>query len=114
MMNKSLVASVLLAPCCAFATSAVADNSLADRHAQRGLKCAQCHVEKVPSQAPKMETCLTCHGGSYEELGKASAGNKPNPHYTHVGDKECAVCHKGHKAPEFFCNDCHKFKVQVP
>ncbi len=53
-------------------------------------------------------------GGSYEELGKASAEKKPNPHYTHVGDTECVVCHKGHKASEFFCNDCHKFKVQVP
>ncbi len=113
-MKKSLLASVLLAACFAFATGAVADNNLADRHAQKGLKCAQCHVEKVPSKAPKMDTCLKCHGGSYEELGKASAEKKPNPHYTHVGDKECAVCHKAHKAPEFFCNDCHKFKVQVP
>lgn len=98
-MNKSLLASVLLAQCFAVATSAVADNTLADRHAQTGLKCVQCHVEKVPSKAPKMETCLKCHGGSYEELGKASAEKMPNPHYTHVGDKECAVCHKGHRAP---------------
>ena len=113
-MKTSLLASFLLAPCLAFATSAVADDNLVDRHARKGVKCAQCHLEKVPSEAPNMETCLQCHGGSYEELGMASAEKKPNPHYTHVGDKECAVCHKGHKAPEFFCNDCHKFKVQVP
>ena len=114
MMKKILLAFVLLAAGFAFTTSAVAGDNLADRHAQRGLKCAQCHVEKVPSKAPKMEKCLMCHAGSYEELGKASAGKDPNPHYPHVGDKECAVCHKGHKAPEFFCNDCHKFKVQMP
>ncbi len=113
-MRKSLLASVLLAASFAFATSAVADKNLADRHARKGLKCGECHVEKVPSRAPKMDACLKCHRGSYEELGKASSGKKPNPHYTHVGDKECTVCHKGHKPPEFFCNDCHKFKVQVP
>lgn len=113
-MKKSLSASVLLAQCFAFATSAVADNSLAGRHVQKGLKCVQCHVEKMPSGAPQMDTCLKCHGGSYEELGKASAEKTPNPHYTHLGDKECAVCHKGHMAPEFFCNDCHRFEVQAP
>jgi nitrate reductase cytochrome c-type subunit len=113
-MKKSLSVSVLLVPCLAFATSVVADNNLADRHARKGLKCAQCHVEKVPSEAPKMDRCLKCHGGSYEELGKSSAEKQPNPHYTHVGDRECAVCHKGHTAPEFFCNDCHRFKVQLP
>ncbi len=114
MMKKSLSAAAVLAPCLTFATGAAADNTLADRHARMGLQCAQCHVEKVPSTAPRMETCLVCHGGSYEELGRASEGEKPNPHYTHVGDKECAVCHKGHKAPDFFCNDCHRFRVRVP
>lgn len=114
MKRKTLFASALLAAGFAFATSVVADDNLADRHAQRGLKCPQCHVEKVPSKAPKMDTCLKCHGGSYEELGAASAAKSPNPDYTHVGDKECAVCHKGHKAPEFFCNDCHQFTVRVP
>ncbi len=114
MTRRSLFASVLLGAGFAFATNVVAENNLADLHAQNGLECTQCHVEKVPSKAPKMDTCLKCHGGSYEELGKASADIKPNPHYTHVGDKECSVCHKGHKAPQFFCNDCHKFKVQMP
>jgi hypothetical protein len=114
MMKKTLLASVLLVVCFAFVTSAGAGDNLADRHIQNGLTCAECHVEKVPSKAPKMDMCLNCHGGSYEELGKASVGKKPNPHYTHVGDKECTVCHKGHKAPEFFCNDCHKFNVQMP
>jgi hypothetical protein len=114
MMKISLLASVLLVAGFVFAASAGAGDNLADRHIQNGLTCAECHVEKVPSMAPQMDTCLSCHGGSYEELGKASAGKKPNPHYTHVGDKECTVCHMGHKAPEFFCNDCHKFKVQMP
>jgi nitrate/TMAO reductase-like tetraheme cytochrome c subunit len=114
MMKKAFLASVLLVWGFALATIAVAGNHLADRHAQNGVECAGCHVEKVPSKAPKMDTCLKCHGGSYEELAKAPAEKKPNPHYTHVGDKECIVCNKGHKAPEFFCNDCHKFKVQMP
>ena len=114
MTKQAFLASVLLVAGFALATSAVAGNNLAERHVQNGVGCNQCHVEKVPSKAPKMATCLECHGGSYEELGNASAEKKPNPHYTHVGDKECTVCHKGHQAPEFFCNDCHKFKVQMP
>jgi hypothetical protein len=114
MMNKNLLASVLLAAGFAFGTSAMAADYLADRHAQLGLKCAQCHGEKGPSKPPTMDPCLKCHGGSYEEVAKTTAEKHPNPHYTHQGDKECAVCHKGHKASEFFCNECHKFKVQVP
>ena len=114
MMKNILIASVLSVAGFVFATNASAEEYLADRHIQNDLTCAECHVEKVPSTAPKMDTCLSCHGGSYEELGKAYAGKMPNPHYTHVGDKECSVCHKGHKAPEFFCNDCHKFKLQMP
>lgn len=113
-MKKNLLAFLLLAAVFVFATSAVADSYLADRHVQRGLKCAQCHTEKVPSKAPKMDMCLKCHGGSYEELAKATASKNPNPHYTHIGDKECAVCHKGHKAFEFICNDCHQFRGQKP
>ena len=113
-MTKTLLASSLCAAAFAFATSTVAGDYLADRHAQRGLQCAQCHVAEVPSKAPKMTQCLQCHGGSYEELAKATADKKPNPHYTHLGDKECAVCHKGHRASELVCNSCHKFKMQVP
>ena len=114
MMKRALLASIFWVAGFMFATSALAGDNLADRHLENDLTCDECHLEKVPSEAPKMDTCLNCHGGSYEELGKASAEKKPNPHYTHVGDKECTVCHKGHKAPEFFCNDCHKFKVQMP
>jgi fumarate reductase flavoprotein subunit len=114
MMKNILIASVLSVAGFVFATNAPAEEHLADRHIQNDLTCAECHVEKVPSTAPKMDTCLSCHGGSYEELGKAFSGKIPNPHYTHVGDKECSVCHKGHKAPEFFCNDCHKFMLQMP
>lgn len=114
MTKKTLLAIVLLFSGLALATSVVAADNLADRHAQDGLECTHCHVEKVRSKAPKMDTCLKCHGGSYEQFGRASAEKKPNPHYTHVGDKECTVCHKGHKEPEFFCNDCHKFRVQMP
>ncbi len=80
MTEKTLLASVLLIAGFALATNVVAGNNLADRHAQNGLECAQCHVEEVPSKAPKMDTCLECHGGSYEELGKASAGKRPTPH----------------------------------
>lgn len=113
-MRKNFLASIFLIGGFAFTVSAAAGNYLADRHAKWDVKCAECHVEGVTSKAPKMDNCLNCHGGSYEELAKASEGKHLNPHYTHQGDKECAVCHKGHKASEFFCNDCHKFKIQVP
>ena len=79
MTKKTLLASVLSVAGFALTTSVVAGNNLADRHAQNGLECAQCHVEKVPSKAPKMDTCLECHDGSYEELGKALRRKSPIP-----------------------------------
>ena len=112
-MKKSLFASIFLVVSLAFASNAVAGDFLADRHAQKGAKCEQCHDKVPPSKIPKMDKCLVCHDGSYEALAKSTEHKHPNPHYTHVGDKECAVCHKGHKQAEFFCNDCHQFNVQL-
>jgi len=114
MNMKKFLAFFLLSTVCFFATNVAAGDFLADRHAQLGVKCAQCHSEKVPAKAPAMQKCLVCHGGSYEELAKLTEKKEINPHYTHIGDKECVVCHKGHKASELICNDCHKFKIKVP
>ena len=113
-MKQALLASLLLAAGFASTTSAVAADYLADRHLQRGLTCAQCHGEAAPSKAPSMDHCLNCHGGSYEALARTTADKKPNPHYTHIGDKECAVCHKGHQASVLLCNNCHQFTMRVP
>lgn len=113
-MKQALLAFVLLAAGFALAARAVAGDHLADRHLQRGVTCPQCHGEAAPSKAPSMDHCLNCHGGSYEALARTTADKTPNPHYTHVGDKECDVCHKGHEASVLFCNRCHQFKMQVP
>lgn len=114
-MKQTFLASLWLAVTFAVATSSVvAGDYLADRHLQRGVTCAQCHGEAAPSKPASMDHCLNCHGGSYEALAQTTADKKPNPHYTHVGDKECAACHKGHEASVLFCNNCHQFKMQVP
>lgn len=111
-MKRSLLASAFLAASLALSANAVGGgNFLAERH---GDKCGQCHEERVPSKAPKMAKCLKCHEGSYEALAKSTADTHPNPHYTHIGDKECAACHKGHEESELFCNDCHNFKLKMP
>lgn len=115
MMKQTFLASVFLAACFAFASSAVAADHLADRHGQKGVACAQCHGKATPpTKAPSMEQCLTCHGGSYEALAATTAKSHPNPHYTHIGDKACTACHKGHQESVLICDSCHKFKMRVP
>ncbi|KFZ36998.1 hypothetical protein HR45_13210 [Shewanella mangrovi] len=113
-MKNALTVFALLAMNFVFTSSSMADEHLADRHRKLQVKCASCHGETKPFTAPKMDKCLSCHGGSYEKLASKTAHTHPNPHFTHIGDKECSSCHKGHKESQLFCNDCHAFDVKVP
>ncbi len=90
-------------------TLALASSKFLDsRHAAKGVQCQACHPEMQSPQAPKKETCLNCHGGSYEALGDKTASSKPNPHRSHNGELECTECHHVHEPFELYCRQCHK------
>ena len=89
-------------------------NFLANRHAQMGVKCEQCHKAKMPKAGAKVknERCLACHQ-SYEALAERTKALNPNPHKTHLGNVRCTDCHAGHQQGKLMCNDCHKFNLTV-
>jgi hypothetical protein len=88
--------------------------ALADRHAQLGVKCEQCHKTAQPAEGAKVknEACFECHE-NYESLAKKTEKLDPNPHKTHLGNVRCSDCHKGHSESVLMCNDCHKFDLKV-
>ena len=54
------------------------------------------------------DKCLSCHGGSYEELAKQTAQlGEYNPHQSPHGNLNCNECHKGHAAQVDTCGQCH-------
>ena len=54
------------------------------------------------------DKCLSCHGGSYEELAKQTADlGEYNPHNSPHGQINCNECHKGHAAQVDTCGQCH-------
>lgn len=117
-MKKTLLAAALAA-LAVFGTAAsgafAADTApLADRHAQMGVKCEQCHGTKsvAPGSRPSNEACFACHK-DYATLAQRTEKLNPNPHKTHLGNVRCADCHSGHGQSRLMCNDCHKFDLKV-
>lgn len=95
-------------------TAGAADKLLADRHAERGVKCESCHVSMPPAAIVKNEACLKCHV-SYEKIAERTDEGDINPHASHVEDASCAECHSGHKKPRLLCDQCHEFTdIRVP
>ena len=92
----SLLGAVLITSL-ALPLTASAGAYLADRHVAGGMNCAACHRETPPSKPVPMAQCLTCHG-SYDKLADS-----------HLGDAECASCHKGHQPSVLMCTQCHSF-----
>ena len=115
-MRKSLIVAAVAAVLglAASVTMAAGSDVLANRHAQMGVKCEQCHKVKAPKAGAKVknEQCLACHQ-SYDALAKRTKGLSPNPHKTHLGNVRCTDCHSGHQAGKLMCNDCHKFNLTV-
>lgn len=81
-------------------------------HLTKGLECQACHQPFPPQGKPPMATCLTCHKGSYEELGKTTTrfGDK-NPHKSHLGAEPCTSCHGAHKPFLYLCGTCHTDRI---
>lgn len=67
----------------AMAQTAVPPNTghgfLIDRHLAAGVTCNACHTT-MPFQPATTQTCLSCHGGTYDKLAAMTATSVPNPH----------------------------------
>jgi DnaJ-class molecular chaperone len=86
---------------------------LIDKHIANGVTCEKCHTQNTATP-PNMETCLTCHGGTYGKLAAMTDQDRPNPHLSHRGDVPCEQCHHVHKASETLCNQCHAYDMTTP
>lgn len=97
-------------------------------HAQLGQDCESCHVGDLNAETATLasadsgeepalssayymdsQTCLDCHGGTWEELAKLTDDlGDYNPHDSLHGTIEnCNECHKGHAVQVDLCSECH-------
>ena len=96
------------------AAAASTEQNGADRHAQAGVTCAQCHGEKNEFLAPDINRCSQCHNPA--DVEKKTKDVKPqNPHVSpHYGNTlECTLCHLQHEKPANYCAQCHSFDFKV-
>jgi len=100
-------------------------------HAEQGVACLDCHEPTVQQQMDELvmyvqgdftvpleerefgvEFCFGCHEANehtgYEEVIQRTEGLEINPHGSHLGEMECATCHKMHKPSEDYCAQCHE------
>jgi hypothetical protein len=82
-------------------------------HSGYDVGCASCHEKPFPDSRASMDQCLNCHV-SYEHVAKLTEAVKPNPHRSHYEDLRCTICHKAHEPSVLYCNQCHKFDLNVP
>lgn len=101
---------------------------IASVHAKANVGCLDCHEAHVDEQISEVqsqlsgagepalsstyydnnEKCLSCHGGSYEELAKQTSSlGDFNPHSNPHGQMNCNECHKGHSSQVDTCSECH-------
>ena len=94
-----------------------------------GTTCLDCHKADINTQVAELgsqlsgdtdnlgladryyvdnDTCLSCHGDSYEALAEQTADLEPyNPHDSPHGQLNCNECHKGHAQQVDTCGQCH-------
>lgn len=110
------------------AASVGAGEGEAGFHAQLGQDCESCHTGDLGAETAALssvdsdeepalssayymdsQTCLDCHGGTWEELAKLTDDlGDYNPHDSLHGTIEnCNECHKGHAAQVDLCSECH-------
>ena len=100
-------------------------------HAEQGVACLDCHEPTLQQQMDELvmyvqgdftvpleerefgvEFCFDCHETnehtSYEEVMQLTADLESNPHDSHLGEMECATCHKMHGPSEDYCAQCHE------
>lgn len=102
-------------------------NLLAQKHADAGVTCHDCHEASVATQAEEgikyitgsyknpldkrtfsKQMCLDCHD-DFAEIQAKTNFEESNPHDSHNGNQECNVCHSMHQESELMCSQCHVF-----
>lgn len=126
--SKSGASSDLESAFPAHTASVEAGEGEAGFHAQLGQDCESCHTGDLSAEVATLagaesgeepalsssyymdsQTCLDCHGGTWEELAKLTEDlGDYNPHDSLHGTIEnCNECHKGHSAQVDLCSECH-------
>ncbi|HUW95406.1 MAG TPA: ammonia-forming cytochrome c nitrite reductase subunit c552 [Anaerolineae bacterium] len=100
-------------------------------HAAEDVACLDCHEPTIEQQMDELvvyvqgdfaapleerdfgnEFCFDCHETTehttYEEVIQLTADLELNPHDSHLGEMECATCHKMHGPSEDYCAQCHE------
>ena len=101
---------------------------LANKHAEEGVTCHDCHTEPLSESVHKgvkyvtgdyedplekrdfgtREFCTECH--AFDEVKETTDFAEGNPHSSHNGDQECSTCHSMHQPSEVMCQECHTFE----
>lgn len=101
---------------------------LARKHQEAGLACIDCHENGIEDKIQETvwyvtddfddpprkrdfgnDMCLKCHTDLDAIKEKTDYGNGINPHDSHLGDLNCADCHKMHNKSQAACMKCHDF-----
>lgn len=92
-------------------------------HEGLGVSCEDCHTDaSKPEETKKLDmlkACVDCHGVLPSDSKVAvkdvyGVPHEVNPHYAHVGQVRCTLCHSAHSESALYCNTCHEFDVTVP
>lgn len=111
-----------------------ASSLLANKHAQAGVTCHQCHESSIAIQTQEgikfitgdyktpldkrnfgtRDFCLKCHsksGGAepFEQVKTKTNLEESNPHDSHNGEQNCNLCHSMHRQSKVMCAQCHQF-----
>ncbi|MGX9461342.1 flavocytochrome c [Shewanella sp. A14] len=110
-MKLKYLVSVMAVMMLSSGTALAKSNDMGSFHADMG-SCQSCHTDPIKvsdSETHENAQCKSCHG-DYAEL--ANDKLQFDPHASHLGDINCTSCHKGHEAPQFYCNECHSFDIK--
>ena len=97
-------------------------------HQKAGVECIDCHENGIEDKIQETvwyvtddfddppykrdfgnEMCTKCHDDLDRIKIKTDEGDGINPHDSHLGDLNCADCHKMHTKSKASCSECHDF-----
>ena len=107
-MIKQALFSVPLALCFALGSASGSCATLSELHTQKNVPCAGCHLTdqvKLGAEVSEQD-CKRCHNLTVIQDKYSSLGAK-NPHKNHLGEIDCALCHRGHSEFKSYCQECH-------
>ncbi len=104
-MNYKAITILILLAILMTALSAQQKAPALDKHGKLGVNCNDCHGTTARTTTLSNDKCLTCHGGSYAALVKASSKNYAikqgitNPHASHTARFAAPVATKTMRHP---------------